>query len=725
MTPTRPQLIVAACFGAFLVFAPLALEKPGLPMSLRGTEPNHLGAALSVGLDGDLLCEPRDVHRLFQEFPYTPPIRLRLDDSEPTSPSFEADPLYSAVAALPARLLGANGLVALNALCFLGILALCGLSRRSQGGEKEAGPGLFFTTVFLITGAAFLQIFQIGPALLTAFWVALGLRLYLETEDGDARETTRLASSGAALGAAAFSSPWILAPMAALLLALRRRAWPWLLGLACGLAAVTLVSAVLDTPSGPSAVYELASPYETPWIEGDALPASPSQLGARAVSSTQEAWNRFTFTLLDRRSGLLAYLPGLIPLLLAALWEGRRRDTSPWPAKSWIWAGGLALFIGVQGFSPPPELGAGRVGHPAWVVLSPALLLLLARPPAGWVSLVTVALGVLTLGPAQVSTLGGAMAYADAQGHSRGAVLARLPLDPASVGLADGYRELPVGGPADLHGRLFIPKHLSEVHGDEAWLLGNSRSSLYLTTARPLEDAVFQIRTLGTPNEIQVTFAGRREILSFPETGPQGSSTRLHFRNLEGRGAHRLLKEPSGDREIWLYRLDVTSSRGFKPNWNGNSHVTFYLGAAAAFLGPQDFLEADLYAAAFEACDAPPTVHAGDHFLAAVTVQNTSSSPWPVGGAVEVRLGYRWLDPAGETVSEGERTDLPGPGVEPGETVTSWVEVVAPRRPGTFQLEIDPIYENVAWFSHRGSATCSVDVQILPPRPEEPVSPDF
>ena len=380
----------------------------------------------------------------------------------------------------------------------------------------------------------------------------------------------------------------------------------------------------------------------------------------------------------------------------------------------------MAIFVVAQGFAPPAELGAGLIGHPAWVVLSPALLLGLRRVPATWVTLVAGALGVLFLGPAQVSTLGGAMAYADSQGHTRGAVLDRLPLDPASVGRADGYRVLPLGGPADLDGRLWMPKHVSEIFGDEVWLLGHTRSTLYLTTARPLDDAVFQVRTLGTPNAVHVDFEGRREALHFPQAGPEGSSTRLHFQALSKVGSRRRLATPDGDRDLWVYRLTVTAERGFKPSWNGNSYVSFYMGAAVAFLGPQSFLEQDVYGAELSVCEAPPEVHAGDEFLAAVNVRNTSASPWPVGGAVEVRLGYRWLGADGTAVAEGERTDLPTGPVPVGETVSSWVQVKAPHQIGALRLEIDPIYENVAWFSHKGSSTCVVDVEVLPARPENP-----
>jgi indolepyruvate ferredoxin oxidoreductase len=100
------------CFGAlalFLVLFPLALAKPGLPLTLKGDEPAYYLMALSLAHDRDLRCEVRDIERLADEFPYNQTQNLILGSSDGWHTLYFGKPyLVSFLAALPTALFGAS-----------------------------------------------------------------------------------------------------------------------------------------------------------------------------------------------------------------------------------------------------------------------------------------------------------------------------------------------------------------------------------------------------------------------------------------------------------------------------------------------------------------------------------------------------------------------------------------------------------------------------------------
>ena len=717
MTASRKTAILGACFGLFLVLLPLGLEKPGLPIQIRADEPTYLAMAASIAFDGDLRCEAQDVDRVFAQFPYSrpPTFHLQSTDGWSSVPFFDREPLYAWVAALPFRFFGANGMVALNALFFFAILAFTANRRRKDG--SSWGPGPLFAFAFLGLSAAFVQVFWLGSALFYAFLVVTATRLSeAAKEPHTSAPVAQSLGSGVFLGSAAFGLPWLALLTPACLP--RRQAAPWLIGGVLGWILALSAGWMLGAP-GPFTATEarsftVASPYESPWLEEDLGPVEPrSVLGERRAQGALEAASDLIYSLIERRSGFLPYFPAGLVLLALLIVHRRRRLTTFGSDRIWL-AAGIGAAILIQPWVRSSEVGAGDFGNPSLVVVAPALLFLFRRPPAPTATLATVALGVLILGPALVSCLGPAVAYAGLQSHTRATVLSRLPLDLSFVATEGDYRSLPAGGPEELGLQLWAPSNLTELRGDEVWLLGNTTVQLFLTADQPLDDAIFQVRNLASFNRVRVRFAGERRTLNFQDVPDTGSATRLSFQR---KGQKRII----GDRDIWVYPLTVDTSKGKKPFWNGSSSQNFYLGAAIAYLGSESFLNLPVYGASFDACEAPSPVETDSEFLALARVTNTSGIPWPEGGAVEVRLGYRWLGPDGSIVFEGDRTDLMA-GVPPGEEITTWMTAKSPSRPGIYTFELDPIFENVAWFSHQGVATCrrTVEVDAPTPRPAAP-----
>jgi hypothetical protein len=110
-----------------------------------------------------------------------------------------------------------------------------------------------------------------------------------------------------------------------------------------------------------------------------------------------------------------------------------------------------------------------------------------------------------------------------------------------------------------------------------------------------------------------------------------------------------------------------------------------------------------------------------------VTVRNTSEATWGSSGqtAGRVVLSYRWRDQDGViVVPQGDVALLPRPCL-PGEVVSFEAGVWTPSEAGRYILEWEMLCERVGWFSDRGVAPLSTEVEIEErgPRPAAPHFP--
>ena len=95
-----------------------------------------------------------------------------------------------------------------------------------------------------------------------------------------------------------------------------------------------------------------------------------------------------------------------------------------------------------------------------------------------------------------------------------------------------------------------------------------------------------------------------------------------------------------------------------------------------------------------------------------VRLTNTSSFTWTAAGTNPVRLGYHWVDLAGNVVVwDGQRSPLPAD-VASGGPVTVSATIATPTKPGTYTLQLDLVREGVTWFSTAGAPAASVTVAI-------------
>jgi uncharacterized membrane protein len=120
-----------------------------------------------------------------------------------------------------------------------------------------------------------------------------------------------------------------------------------------------------------------------------------------------------------------------------------------------------------------------------------------------------------------------------------------------------------------------------------------------------------------------------------------------------------------------------------------------------------------LYRVAFEGGEAPAVLRADAYYRVSLTLRNTGSQNWQAQGTLPVRLSYRWLDAAGQAVTEVPqlRTDLPHR-VAPGQAVRLRGELLTPPVPGAYTLEWDVLREGDAWFGAAGATTLRQAVRV-------------
>ena len=86
-----------------------------------------------------------------------------------------------------------------------------------------------------------------------------------------------------------------------------------------------------------------------------------------------------------------------------------------------------------------------------------------------------------------------------------------------------------------------------------------------------------------------------------------------------------------------------------------------------------------------------------------VTLANSGTRPWSASGAQQMRLSYHWLRSDGSTaVWDGARAPAFTNDVQPGQTVTVQLPVIAPPALGAYTLRLDLVQEGVTWFSGEG-----------------------
>ncbi len=736
----RPVVLTLLAVSVFLVVLPLPLAKPGVPLTLKADEAAYYLMALSLAEDHDLRAEVRDFDRVFREFPYRPVQNLILmsDDGWHTA-SYGKPYIYSLFAAPFAGLWGANGMLLFNLLLTVGMIWLGAdyLARWNEGWLAA-----LFSSGFALLSAGWAYAFWLQPEVFNMACVAVATYLgFREFEASGRRGLFLAALSGAALMPAVYNKPMIAALALPLIVVFARRsllaAAAWLAG--AGLAMAAIVGGAVLLTGHPTPYLgatrqgvEVCEPGKMPIAP---LAVAPGQEAPPAVLKTAErptggAWSwifaqrsidwpllreNLGYFLWGRHTGFLLYFPLAAIASLLYLWRERDR------ARGLLLASLAAVALFSLAFiSHNWQGGGGFIGNRYFVNVVPAFLFLVTRLDfsstlGGFLA------GALFLGQTFFTPFAPLGPEPTLQSHVRNTPLRRFPLE-LSLRELPGYLKIPLGGRTVMGRRdAFLPQ------GEELWTRAADTVELWWIGAQPIDSMVLDVRSLAPGNRIELEMGDAREALEFGDVPAEGATQRVTLRPGEPTRVRR-----RGGATFYNYRLDVRSIDGRNRIWTREAPPSdcpyfsdqrswqedFPVGAAISWMGEAGTLARDVFAARWESCVAPATVEAGAVFSMPIALRNASREPWPAESGARVRLAFHWKTPAGERVVwDGERTEI-GEAVAPGALLERTQRIEAPKTPGRYILELDPVFERVAWFSERDAGSvCRVEVEVVAPAP--------
>jgi hypothetical protein len=712
--------------------------------------------SLSLAHDGDLKLEVRDIDRLFQEFPFQPVNNLILMTDDGWHTVYYGKPyIYSLLAVPLTALFGANGLLGFNMLLLMAMVWMGTLYLRRFNPD---GAAALFAAGFFLLSAAFSYVFWIQPEVFNMAAVAACLFFGLppdENHEGSGRRLLWTAAvSGAALVFAVYNKPMVVAVAVAPLWGyLRHRQWrvisAWILGAAvCAAAVAGIGLALTGHPTsylgvtrqgvtvcepGRMPIAPLPEPGAGPASDVIARSAPHAAAAVAAASPTGNTWSwlvrkpdttwselfeNIGYFFWGRHTGLILYLPfAALALVLFFL-------HSAWSSQRWLLLAALAaiaLFFLIQ-IAWNWQGGGGFIGNRYFINVFPAFLFLVTQIRPRWMIPLGYALGGLFLGPLLFTPFGAGGPEPTLQAHVRNAPFRFFPLE-LSLRNVPGYERLNLG---DL--RILGRKDLFLPQGGPMWIRGASTAELYFSNSEPIHKMVFLVQSLAPRNRVKLRIGGEEEAFDLK----RGEEQRVEFH----------LEEPfrvriQGGRKVYIYRMVVVPRTGRIRHWTRiyppntcpyftetpSTQENFFVGAVLTYMGSGEHLNADLYAIQWGKVVVPPQVRTGETFTVATRLFNRSHHPWTADGAARVNLSYHWLTPDGKMyLQDGERTPLPLP-VLPGNRVSLRQTIIAPREPGSYVLELDPVFENVAWFSDKnGGKTYRAPIQVLP-APATPVTP--
>lgn len=742
---SRPAVVTLAAVSLFLLAVPLTIGKPGQPPTLKADEPAYYLMALSLARDFDLRYEPADGDRLLEEFPFSSTHNLILMTSDGWRTVHYGKPLaYSLFAAPFAALWGANGMVFFNMALFVSMLWLAAvfLARRASPATAAA-----FACGFLLLSACSRYVFWLQPEVFNMFGVFAALYWGFQNR----RQAWWLtALSGLLLALPTYNKPMFAAialPLAGAFLLRRqwRTAAVWTAGFAVTLVLLASLSQrmtgqllpylgadvraavrVCEPGGWPAEIVEARRIAEARGAREGALTEDGGAVNANAIpesptgnaftwlfriprQSVGEGLENIRYFLIGRHAGLLPYHPFAGIALALFLLRGRR-DRDRWLLLLSLFAiaGYFLLFIGWNW-----QGGGGFVGNRYFVSVVPAFLFLVPGRIPPWTVPAGFTAAGLFAGAMVLAPFGVTVPAPTLQAHTRNAPLRYLPFE-FSLRNLPGYERRGVAGMTVL-GR--ADRVLAR--GGSWWVAARGPTELFLESRHRFDSLVLSVSSPVAGNHVRLRLDGGPPVdLEFAQADQRQratlSSRKPHkVRRRDGHRSyvHRLRVETSGGAPtIWTKIRPLAPCAVYA--WNQKTEESFYLGAELRILGSEEHLNADVFAARIGTVGlVPATLPAGTEIRIPVGVSNESSVAWERQGAVGVNLGSRWRqgivtaededeEPGPQVGPEGPRSLLPDMSPDAFETIT--LAVRAPDEAGDYTLEIDLVYEQVAWFAGRG-----------------------
>lgn len=588
----RTAVLVLGCLSLLLVLYPLAVPTSGMPVTLKGDEPAYYLAALSVARDGDLRCETRDLHRLFDAFPHLAVDNVILMSMDGWNTIYFGKPIiYSVLTAPLADHFGSRGMVAFNMALLVGMIWMGFFYLRHISSE---GLAAFFSTSFFLLSVAFAYVFWLHTEVLNMFSIMACLYLAATVENRAGSPVVarvfggwaRPLWSGAALSLAVYNKPMLVAMAIPALYLFARRLGKktviaWLGAFALALAAQAgLAWTVTGTPTpylgtsrvgfqieNPDKLDEVVRPFQRP----------------TAVNERQSSWDWLArvpdlfprmlaenvgYFLIGRHTGLFVYMPfSLICLALFLLHD--RRSVFRWLLL--ICLAGLAFFFLVWIYFNWHG-GGGFIGNRYYVNLYPAFLFLVPRIRPVGVLLVGYALGGLFLAPIVFFTYGTPVPFPTLQAHVRGAAYQFLPQELSIARQVPGYTNFAARG-VSIRGR----KDQFQIvdRGSASFQLrGAETSELWISSPEPISEIELEIASLAPNNRVTMKLGSQREKAVFDSDSTEPQRVVL-------KPKRPTKKRFQLDKRVYSYRLVVQVETGRNPRRSDGTvrEPQFYVGA--------------------------------------------------------------------------------------------------------------------------------------------------
>ncbi len=755
---SRPTVVTLLALSLFLLAVPLTIGKPGQPATLKADEPAYYLMALSLARDFDLRYEPADGDRLLEEFPFASTHNLILMTSDGWGTAHYGKPLpYPLFAAPFAALFGANGMVFLNMALFVAMvwLAATFLARRTAPAAAAA-----FACGLLLLSACSRYVFWLQPEVFNMFGIFGALYWGFENRR---RAWWLTALSGVLLALPVYNKPMFAAvalPLAGAYLLRRqwRTAAVWTAGFAATLillagmsqrmtgqllpylgADVRAAVRVCEPGGWPAEIVEArrieearsAGAPDPAAVSNPAnvIPESPTGnaftwLFRIPRQSVGEAVENAGYFLVGRHAGLLPYHP-FAAIAFGLFLFGGRRDRERWllVLALAVIAGYFLLFIGWNW-----QGGGGFIGNRYFVSAMPAFLFLVPGRIPPWTLPAGGLAAGLFAGAMVLAPFGVTVPAATLQAHTRNAPLRYLPFE-FSLRNLPGYERRSVAGM-----RILGRADRVLARGGAWWIAARGPSELFIESRHRFDSLALFVTSPVAGNRVRLRLDGGPAVdVEFAEAGRRQRVT------LRSRKPHKARRR-DGHRS-YVHRLRVETDRGaptvwtrVRPPapcavyaWNRQTDETFYLGAELRFLGSEEHLNAEVFAARIGTVGLmPAALPAGAEVELPVGVTNESQVAWRRQGYVGVNLASRWRrgiaageagEPGPRIAPEGRRTLLPE--LAPGAFETVMLRVRAPDEPGDYTLEIDLVYEHVAWFEQRGVAPLRLPIRVKTPAANE------
>ena len=604
------------CLSLALLIVPLTQHKPGLPATLKADEAAYYLAALSLVKDGDLRCEPKDLARLFQEYPYRPVHNLILATDDGWRTVYYGKPyIFSLLAAPLAALWGANGLVLFNASLLVAMIWMATLYLRRYNPDWLAA---LFAVGFFLMSTTFTYVFWLQPELLNMFATAACLFLGLHVFDPRGGERWRpgafkwppmvarlaakpnllaLVGSASALAIGVYNKPMLAAiglPVCFRLL--RHRCWRelvvWVLSAVLATGALAGLSiALTGHPTSYLGVdrqgFNIHTPHRMP-MEPKELTADGVPLGRKTAGwwwifrvprmSLAEFREDATYFFFGRHTGLFLYQPFSFIALLLFLAFGRRS------AVRWAVAGVIALIAVFFLCCIPHNWhgGGGFVGNRYFIMVYPAFVFLVTRIRPDWIVAPGFAAGGLFVGSLVFSPFGLVVPSPTLQAHARNHPFQIFPFEHSLVEVP-GYQAVTHAG-VYVRGR----KDHMRIEGESLWIAASQPTELWLSSQTPIQQLVLAVTSPVPENPVTLRIEDASDRL-IAGREPQRVELSPSRPTLIRRDRHLVDRDRLLD--IYVYKMEIRTATGEMPRWRDTGLQFFYKGCSLTFVGRDDVVE--------------------------------------------------------------------------------------------------------------------------------------